>query len=630
MSGPRVTINLDQIEHNARTVADLCRRHGIEVFGVTKGSCGMPQVARAMLRGGVTGIGESRFENIRRLRASGIDCPILLLRSPPLSHIDEVIDSVDLSLNSELATIRQLSRVAERMSRVHDIILMIDLGDLREGIWPDQLMPTVEQAIALAGVRIVGLGTNLSCFGAILPSEENMGALVEHARLLERRFGLSLRYVSGGNSSSLPLLLAGKMPAGINHLRIGEAILQGGRDTFHEEPWQVLDRGAFLISGELLEVKTKPSVPIGQAGVDAFGCKPVFQDKGKRLRGILNIGREDIVVEGLIPAAAGVAVLGASSDHLVVDLSEMDPHPQVGDRLSFQMNYAALLAAMTSEYVEKEPLFDKPAQQTPRRISLLVESDLLPLVKDHNLENRFALLHRQPTVVAVPPLEIVAGGANDPSPAQSIISARMAAAQTEHDAPLLLGSNHSITLAGLRALSQCVFAFGLLWFDAKPSFQPPAADTTDADRVLYRALGYDDQVPSVKPQLSPENVVLIGLREVAPREAELIKGSRVKVFTMSDIDALGIREVMRQALRTALAGTTGIYVSYRPTVTDIPGTALEAGGITLRETHLAMEIIAQTAALLAMDLVGLKPGLESRLIAEAFNFAMSCFGKQIL
>src|SRR5262245_41504683 len=114
MPGPRVTIDLQKIERNARTVVDACRKSGIEVFGVTKGTCGMPQVARAMLRGGVVGIGESRFENIRRLRDSGIDCPIMLLRSPPFSRAEAVVRSVEVSLNSELAIIGRFCRVAER------------------------------------------------------------------------------------------------------------------------------------------------------------------------------------------------------------------------------------------------------------------------------------------------------------------------------------------------------------------------------------------------------------------------------------------------------------------------------------------------------------------------------------
>lgn len=623
MSGPRVTIDLQKIERNARTVVTTCRKSGIEVFGVTKGTCGMPQVARAMLRGGVIGIGESRFENIRRLRASGIDCPILLLRSPPRSRAEEVITSVDVSLNSELAIIEELSRVAERMARVHDIILMVDLGDLREGIWPDDLIPTVEKVLDLPGVRMAGIGTNLTCFGAILPSEENLGALVEHARTLERRFGLQLRYVSGGNSSSLPLLLSRKMPPGINNLRIGEAILQGGRDTFLDEPWRALDRDAFLLQGELLEVKIKPSVPIGQMGVDAFGKRPVFEDKGERLRGILNIGREDVIVEGLTPVTPGIAVLGASSDHLVLDLTEASPPPAVGEMLGFHLNYGALLAVMTSEYVVKKPMLDKASEKTASKVSLLVEPEILSVVKDTDLENRFAALGLQATVCEVPPQT------SEPAPAQAIASP-VATALAENATPLLLGTDHAISLAGLRALSRCVDAFGLLWFDATASFMPPTEGGKPDETVLYRALGYDRNFPSVKPQLSPENVVLIGLREVRLHEAEIIRDSRVTVFTMVDIDAVGIREVMRQGLRTALAGTRGLYVSYCPAVTDIPGTVTGSGGITLRETHQAMEITAQTGAVLAMDAVGLKSDQEPRIIAETANFIMSCFGKRIL
>ncbi|TIX69946.1 MAG: alanine racemase, partial [Mesorhizobium sp.] len=206
MSGPQVAIDLGRIERNARTVVERCAHSGIEVFGVTKGMCGMPQVARAMLRGGVAGIAESRFENIRRLRDSGINAPIMLLRSPPIARVEEVVRTVDISLQSELSIIREIARIAERMGRVHDIMLMVDLGDLREGIWPNDLVPTVEQILEMKGVRIAGIGTNLGCFGAILPTEENLGQLVAHAYKIERLSGKSLDWISGGASSSLPLL----------------------------------------------------------------------------------------------------------------------------------------------------------------------------------------------------------------------------------------------------------------------------------------------------------------------------------------------------------------------------------------------------------------------------------------
>src|SRR5262249_35681063 len=156
--------------------------------------------------------------------------------------------------------------------------------------------------------------------------------------------------------------------------------------------------------------------------------------------------------------------------------------------------------------------------------------------REHKLKSRFAALGLQAAVVD--------------SPDESAVSHQVAAAAGEESVPLLLGADHRITLPGLRGLARAADAFGLLWFDATARFVPPGGDGQhgDADRVLARALGYDPGVPAVKPQLSPENVVLIGLRDVTPREAEIIKASRVTVFTIADIDALGIREVMRQAL----------------------------------------------------------------------------------
>ena len=617
MAGPRITIDLERIERNARTVVERCRASGIGVFGVTKGTCGMPQVARAMLRGGATGIGESRFENIRRLRASGIDAPIMLLRSPPLSLIEEVIKTVDISLNSELAIVRELSRVAERMARVHDIILMVDLGDLREGIWPTDLIPTVEQVMQLPGVRIAGIGTNLTCFGAIIPTEINLGELAKHADKLRQTFGLDLAYVSGGNSSSLPLLLAGRMPKGINHLRIGEAILQGGRDTFHDQPWADLDRDIFRLSGELLEVKVKPSMPIGTMGVDAFGNRPQFEDKGERLRGIVNIGREDVAVEGLIPADTGIEVLGASSDHLILDVTDAQPAPRVGDPVAFRMSYAALLAAMTSEYVEKAPMFDQPEDSGQDRISIFADAELDPVLRGQEFEARLQALD----------YAAVSGGPPRPE--------TVTAALKKGDIPLLFGRDHRTTLLGLAALAGRTDSIGLLWFDARAGLEPATPGVTDIapDSVLHRALGFDGSAPSLMPQLSPENVVLIGLRETSAGEARLIKQAKLKVFTMADIDALGIREVIRQALRIASAGTRGFYVSYSPMVTDVPGTTRGSGGMTIRETHQAMEAIPQAGerhGMLAMDVVHLDQLTEQRLVAESVGFVLSAFGKTIL
>lgn len=612
MPGPQVAIDLGRIERNARVVVGRCAQAGINVFGVTKGVCGMPQVARAMLRGGVVGLAESRFENIRRLRDSGITAPIMLLRSPPIARVEEVVRTVDISLQSELAIIRELSRIAERMGRVHDIMLMVDLGDLREGIWPSDLLPTVEQVLEMRGVRIAGIGTNLGCFGAIMPTEENLGQLVAHAYKIERLAGISLDWVSGGASSSMTLLLEGKLPAGINNLRVGEAILQGGLETFRDPPWTELEFDACRLTGELIEVKKKPSRPIGVSGYDAFGNRPVFADEGDRLRAIANIGREDVLVEGLTPIDKGVRVLGASSDHLLLDVTDADPPLAVGDRVSFRMGYGAMLMAMTSEYVEKIPMHDVELVSRRRMVQIVADPLAAAVLPRLELGERLEAMDYD----VVEPADI----------------ARLPAGLMRVSA----GADRRMSLSAIGAATRATHSLGLIWIDARAALAVPehvgslAESDIAEDSVLAWALGLIAKPGPFQPELSPENVVLVGLREVSPAEAAILKAGRMTVFTMAEIDASGMRDVMRQAIRIATNGTRGFHVSYSPRATDFPGWAAGSGGMTVRETHQAMEAIALDGNLVSMDVSGLSPSLDPRIAAETVSFVMSAFGKRIL
>ena len=352
MSHPYIAIDLDKIEHNARTIVGLCRAHGLAVVGVTKCTCGHPEIAQAMRRGGVVAIGESQLENIRRLKDAGVDTPTMLLRLPSPSEAAEVVASVDISLNSEIPTLAALSRAAQKRGRRHDVIVMVDLGDLREGLWPRDLKNFMGEALGLPGIRIAGLGTNLACFGGVMPSAENMRRLGDLADEVEGNFDLKLDLVSGANSSGLNLIAAGRMPARINQARIGEAILLG-RETTHRRPWPDTFQDAFSLHAEILELKRKPSVPLGERSEDAFGHLTAFENRGEIERALVNIGREEIVTEGLTPHDARLKILGASSSYLVVDTSAAAGTFQVGDELSFALNYGALLTAMISEYVKK-------------------------------------------------------------------------------------------------------------------------------------------------------------------------------------------------------------------------------------------------------------------------------------
>ena len=357
----------------------------------------------------------------------------------------------------------------------------------------------------------------------------------------------------------------------------------------------------------------KPSMPIGISGVDAFGGRPVFQDIGERLRGIVNIGREDVHIEGLLPVAPGITVLGASSDHLILDVSEAATPPKVGDRVNFRMGYGALLAAMTSEYVEKIPMYDRHAATPASRVSIFADEAVAPVLTRQTLDGRLANI------------------GYDVDFTTAITADDIAPALEQRATPLVFGPDHRASFTAMQALARTFDAFGLIWIDSVASMLPEQPGQAVAgESALYRALGLGSHAEPLAPRLSPENVVLIGLRETAPEEVEILKSARLKIFTIADIDALGMREVIRQAVQIASAGMQGFHVSYNPAATDIPGYLPGSGGITVRETHQAMEAIHQSKAMRSMDITGLDGEAEPRLASVVVHFALSAFGKRIL
>ena len=352
-----LTVDLDAVAANARAVAAALP--GIEIVGVTKCTCGSPEVARAMLAGGAVAIGESRHENGARLRSAGIDAPLWLLRGTVPQRAAETVDLFDVSLESELETVKELDAAAARHGTTHAIVAMVDLGDLREGMLPAQLPAFVQAVTALAHIELAGIGVNLTCYGAIVPDEDNLGRLAALAADVESLTGRPLRYVSGGNSGSIGMVLSGRMPAAVNTLRIGESILLGV-DTLTRDPLPLgLRLDAFVASAPVIECFVKPSLPQGTSAQDAFGNRPTFSDHGARRRAICALGRQDAPPEGLVPVDARVKVLGASSDHLILDVEDLARPPALGEPVEFVPNYAATLQLFTSPYVHK--VFTPPA-----------------------------------------------------------------------------------------------------------------------------------------------------------------------------------------------------------------------------------------------------------------------------
>ncbi|WP_251862395.1 ornithine racemase Orr [Clostridium sp. Marseille-Q2269] len=347
---PRVEVDTKKIRYNTNILVKECNSRGIKVAAVTKLFCGNSKIAKAISEEKVDVLADSRIENLKKM--IDINIPKMLLRLPMISEIKEVIKYADISLVSDIITLIELSREALEQNKIHSVILMIDLGDLREGIFnEEEVYITVHKILQLKGIKLIGVGTNLSCYGGIIPTNHNLSQLVNIKKNIESKFNIKIEVISGGNSGSLSLFKDNKIPEEITQLRLGSSIAMG--IGLNDDPIDSLFVDAFKLVVEIVEVKNKPSVPIGNIGLDAFGNKPSFEDKGIIKRAICAIGRQDVSPDNIIPLDKKIEVLGASSDHLLLDVTNSSKDYKIGDKVEFNISYGGCLSLMTSEYIHK-------------------------------------------------------------------------------------------------------------------------------------------------------------------------------------------------------------------------------------------------------------------------------------
>ncbi|VGO15234.1 Ornithine racemase [Pontiella desulfatans] len=376
MIAPRLEIDLEKIKVNARTLVKRLALQGISVTAVMKATLGAPEIANALRQAGVKTLGDARIENIVKMRHRGVPGPMAMIRSPMISQAARVVKYAELSFNTELEVIRMLSAAAQIAKRMHGIVLMVELGDLREGILPKDLHGMVREILRLPNIALKGIGTNLACRSGVSPDAVNMRELSALADSIESTFGFPLEIISGGNSANLAWALSGANTGRINNLRLGESILLGC-DPLQRQPISGLHTDAITLVAEVIESKVKPSQPWGTIAQNAFGAPSTPKTHGHIQQAILAIGRQDIDPLGLEPPQ-DVEILEASSDHLVVKTGRY-AYP-VGSEIAFRLNYSALLRAMTSPFVSKlwvnrTPILQSPPTLTkkPRLVSSLQE-----------------------------------------------------------------------------------------------------------------------------------------------------------------------------------------------------------------------------------------------------------------
>ena len=358
---PTLVVNHDNLRYNMRTVVGWCRDAGIDVAGVIKVTTGLASDALDYEASGAKWIASSRLEQLERAKEAGVKVPLLMIRVPMLSELDEMVKTCDYSLQSSLDTLKALEEAAEKNGKVHNVILMADLGDLREGFFEKEELVDAARYVenSLDHIHLAGIGTNLGCVGSVKPTKEKMDMLADWAEAVEEAIGRPLEIVSGGATSSLIPLFDGVMNPKVNMLRIGAVAhigpLEDIRTCYGREEADVLSDECFIVEAEVIETNTKPTHPIGELGVDASGKKVKYVDRGRRRRAILAIGRADYGdIDDLVPVLEGAEITMASGDHTIVDIEDCKEQIRVGDVMRLKVKYSALMRLTTSENVTIE------------------------------------------------------------------------------------------------------------------------------------------------------------------------------------------------------------------------------------------------------------------------------------
>ena len=346
---PRIEISLSQVKENTSVLSEFYARKGISLMGVSKAVLGEPAIVEAMIQGGVKFIADSRIENIKRVKNAGIIAQFVLLRSC-LSRAKSTIKYADISLNTEIKILQKLSYYAKARNKNHNVIVMVEMGDLREGVPVNDLFPFIEKTLSLPFLEISGIAANWACYGGIKPSIEKMNILSDLGAAIEDKFHIKLGMISGGNSANYEWYRSVDDVGKINNLRLGESIFLG-RESLGRKKILGLHANAFRIVAEVIEAKEKASVPQGEVCQDAFGNTPIFEDFGICRKVIVALGRQDVFLSSL-SVNGQFNVLGANSDHLI--LSDKNRHLQVGDEVGFNVGYGGLLSAMTSPFITKK------------------------------------------------------------------------------------------------------------------------------------------------------------------------------------------------------------------------------------------------------------------------------------
>jgi len=354
-----ITLNKKNLLHNYRFLDKLFKENGKQWAIVTKLLCGNMDYLRVLIDMGIREIGDARISNLKNIKKIDPGIETIYIKPPAKRSIRNVVKYADASFNTEYQTIKWLSEEARRQDKLHKIIIMIELGDLREGIMGDYLVDFYAEIFNLPNIQVIGLGANLNCMHGVMPSEDKLIQLSLYKQLIEAKFKREIPLVTGGTSVVIPLIFRKQIPQAINHFRVGET-LYFGNNLFNDHTIRGMKKDIFKLHAEIIEITEKPKVPIGV--IDKNPSGEMFEvnedDFGKRSnRAIIDVGVLDVAdIKFIIPDDPSIEIIGGSSDMLVLDLGDNKKSYKVGDIVTFSLKYMGALRLLNSDYIEKKVL----------------------------------------------------------------------------------------------------------------------------------------------------------------------------------------------------------------------------------------------------------------------------------
>ncbi|MFW5644612.1 MAG: alanine racemase [Bacteroidota bacterium] len=350
-----ITLNANKLGDNYNYLNNLFKKNSIRWSIVSKLLCGDPDYLKVLLSFNPDQLCDSRVSNLKMIKKLSPGSETAYIKPPPKRSIKSIVQFADISYNTEFQTIKLLSEEAQRQDKIHKIVIMIEMGELREGVMREDFMEFFEKVFQLPNIEVIGIGTNLTCMYGVLPNSDKLIQLSLYEQLIEAKFKRSIPYVSGGSSVTIPLIHQGILPEGINHFRVGETLFLG-TNVYDGSKYEEMHNDVFKLYAEIIELTEKPMVPEGDLGANLEGESFEFDDEdlGKTsFRAILDMGLLDIDDSHIKLADKTISIVGASSDMIVADLGENKNRYKVGDLLEFNLDYMATLRALSSNYIDK-------------------------------------------------------------------------------------------------------------------------------------------------------------------------------------------------------------------------------------------------------------------------------------